>query len=36
MDRQELEWRGMDWIDLAEDGDRRQALVTAVINPRVL
>ena len=36
MDRQEVEWRGMDWIDLTEDRDRWQALVNAVINLRVL
>jgi hypothetical protein len=26
------EWGGMDWIDLAEDGDRLRALVDAVMN----
>jgi hypothetical protein len=36
MDRQEVEWRGMDWIDLAQDRDRWQALVNAVMNLRVL
>ena len=29
-------WNGvMDWIDLAEDRERRRALVNAVMNPRV-
>jgi len=27
--------RGMDWIDLAQDSDRWQALVNALINIRV-
>ena len=26
----------MDWIDLTQDRDRRRALVTAVMKPRVL
>ena len=26
---------GMDWIDLAQDGDRWQALVNAVINLQI-
>jgi hypothetical protein len=26
----------MDWIDLAQDRDRWQALVNAVMNPKVL
>jgi len=29
---QEVEWEGMDWIDLAEDWDRWQALVNAGMN----
>jgi hypothetical protein len=28
-------YRGMDWIDLAQDGDRWQALVSAVMSLRV-
>jgi len=32
MDSQEAGWGGMDWIDLAQDRDRCQALVNAVMN----
>jgi hypothetical protein len=35
MDLQEVGCGDMDWIGLAEDGDRWQALVNAVINLRV-
>jgi hypothetical protein len=32
MDLQEVEWEGVDWIDMAQDRDRWQALVNAVMN----
>jgi hypothetical protein len=28
----EISWKGTDWIDLAEDGDRWQAVVNMVMN----
>ena len=31
---QEVGWKGMNWIDLAEDRDRWRALVNAVMNLR--
>jgi hypothetical protein len=34
MDLQEVGW-DMDWIELAQDRDRRQAVVDAVMNLRV-
>jgi hypothetical protein len=35
MDLREIEWGGMDWIDLSQDRDRWRALVKTVINLRV-
>ena len=36
MDLQEWGWRGMGWIELAQDRDRCRALVNVVINLWVL
>ena len=35
MDIQRVEFEGMDWIDLAQDRDRKRELVTAVMNLQV-
>jgi hypothetical protein len=35
MDLQDVGWRGMDWIDMAQDRDRWQALVNVVMNLQV-
>jgi hypothetical protein len=35
MDNREVGWGGVDWIDLAQDRDRWQALVNTVMNLRV-
>jgi hypothetical protein len=32
MDLKEIEWGGMDWIDLAQDRDWWRALVITVMN----
>jgi hypothetical protein len=35
MDLREVEWEGIDWIDLAQDRGRWRALVNTVMNLRV-
>jgi len=35
MNLQEVEREGMDWIDLAQDRDRRRDLLNAVMNFRL-
>jgi len=35
MDLQKMGWKGMDWIDLAEDRERWRELVNVVMNFRV-
>jgi hypothetical protein len=35
MDIREVGWEDMNWIELAQDRDRWQALVNAVMNLRV-
>jgi hypothetical protein len=34
MDLQEVGWEGANWIDMAQDRDRRRAVVNAVMNLR--
>jgi hypothetical protein len=34
MDLQEIGWGGVDWINLAQDKDKRRALLNTVINFR--
>jgi hypothetical protein len=36
VDLREIEWDGIDWIDLARDRDKWRALVNTVINLRLL
>jgi hypothetical protein len=35
IDLREIEWDGMDWINLAQDRDQWRALVNTVMNLRV-
>jgi hypothetical protein len=35
MELREIDWDGMDWIDLAQEGDQRRALVNTIMNLRV-
>jgi hypothetical protein len=35
MDLRDIEWGGMDWMDLTEDRDQWRALVNAVMSLRV-
>jgi hypothetical protein len=35
IDLREIEWDGMDWIDLTQDRDQWRALVNTVMNLRV-
>jgi hypothetical protein len=35
MDLREIGWDGMDWINLAQDGDQWRALVNTVMSLRV-
>jgi hypothetical protein len=36
MDLREIGWGGVEWIHLAQDKDLRRAVVSAVMNLRVL
>jgi hypothetical protein len=35
MDLRDIEWDGMDWIDLAQYSDQWRAVVNTVMNPQV-
>jgi hypothetical protein len=35
IDLREIEWDGMDWLDLAEDRNQQRVLVNTLINLRV-
>jgi hypothetical protein len=35
MDITEIGWDGVDWIDMAQDGDQWRALVNTILNLRV-
>jgi hypothetical protein len=35
IDLREIEWDGMDWIDLAQDRDQWRALLNTVMNLRI-
>jgi hypothetical protein len=35
VDLREIEWGGMDWIDLAQNGDQWRSLVNTVMTRRV-
>jgi hypothetical protein len=35
MDLREIEWDGVDWMDMAQDWDQCRALVNTVLNLRV-
>jgi hypothetical protein len=35
MDLREIEWDGVDWVDMAQDRDQWRALVNMVLNLRV-
>jgi hypothetical protein len=35
MDLREIEWDGVDWMDMAQDRDQWRALVNTVLNRRV-
>jgi hypothetical protein len=32
MDLREIGWDGVDWIDMAQDGDQWRALVNTILN----